>query len=74
MKYCELREEEKSELRFTLWLQSISNDGDTEFNYLSADEQKIVDNCESPEDIPEAVMVSAFGCYSFVTEDFFCNI
>lgn len=74
MKYEELREEEKNELRWTLWDQSMHNDGYTDYNYLSVEEQEIVDACAKPEDIPESVMISAFGHYIFCEQDFFCNI
>ena len=73
MKYCELREEEKYELRSTLWDQSLTHDGYTDYDYLSNEEQAIVDSAEYPDDIPESVMESAFGIYDFVERDFFCN-
>ena len=76
MNYNELREEEKDELRSALFDQSRNHDCygyGTDYDYLSADEQAIVDNCDWPDDIPETVMLSAFGGYSFVEEDFFCN-
>lgn len=77
MKYFELREEEKAELRQTLWEQSVFEQDDCGYNeyaYLSNKSKEAVDNAEIPEDIPEYAMVEAFGSYDFVTGDFFCNI
>ena len=74
MKYIELREEEKAELRETLLAESIDNDGYTDYNYLSEEEQKIVDNCLYPWEIPEEIMISAFSSYDFVPHDFWCNV
>ena len=74
MKYFELREEEKAELRQKLWEDSMYGDGYTEYAYLSAASAEAVDNAARPEDIPESVMEEAFGCYDFVEEDFFCNV
>ena len=78
MKYIELREEEKAELRETLWEQSVFQHDDdfgyNEYAYLSAEFAEAVDNAKSPEDIPENVMKETFGSYDFVAEDFFCNI
>ena len=74
MKYCELTESEKKELRDTLLDQSICHDGYTDYDYLSVEQQKIVDNCVFSEDIPEDIMEAAFGIYDFVEGDFFCNV
>ena len=77
MKYIELREEEKMELRSALFDQSHNHDcyyPGTDYDNLSAEEQAIVDGCEWEEDIPEAIMESAYGHYDFVEEDFFCDI
>jgi len=71
MSYTELREEEKEELRAALYW---GGEDCYDYSNLSAAEKEIVDNAESPEDIPEEVMISAYGHYSFVEEDFFCNI
>lgn len=73
MKYAELTVSEKKELRDALWSESIYHDGYTDFDYLSAEEQNIVSNCEFSDDIPESVMESAYGMYDFVPGDFFCN-
>ncbi len=72
--YNDLTEEEKSELRDNLWSESVSNYGYSDYDYLSAEEQKMVDNANQPEDIPESVMLSAYGGYSFTEEDFMCNL
>jgi len=73
MKYAELTQAEKNELRSTLWSESIYHDSYSDFNFLSAEEKEIVSNCESPCEIPESVMESAYNMYDFVEEDFFCN-
>ena len=69
--YKELREEEKQELRSALYWGGESC---TEYDELSEEDKKIVDEALDPTDIPEEVMLSAFGHYSFVDDDFFCNI
>ena len=74
MKYCDLREYEKNELRETLWHESCVHDGYTDYDYLSAEQQLVVDNCKTWEEIPEEIMEAAYGVYDFVEEDFFCNI
>lgn len=74
MKYRELREEEKQELREALFDRHLWENDDSDFASLSAEEQDIVRNCEWADDIPESVMESAFGMYDFVPEDFFCNL
>ena len=81
MKYFELREEEKAELREELWDQMMDADerlrddwGYNDYAYLSAASTEAVDNAARPEDIPEFAMEEAFGDYDFVEEDFFCNL
>ena len=74
MKYRELREEEKQELREALFDRHLWENDDSDFAYLSAEEQDIVRNCEWADDIPESVMESAYGFYDFVDEDFWCNL
>lgn len=73
MNYNELTVSEKNELRETLFLESISHDGYTDFDYLSPEDQDIVLNCSDPSEIPEEVMEAAYGSYAFVEGDFFCN-
>ena len=74
MKYYELTVSEKNELRETLFYESCSHDGYTDFDFLTVEQQNIVENCESSEDIPDEVMESAYGSYDFVEGDFFCNV
>ena len=74
MKYCELREEEKAELRETLLDESMRPDGGTDFDSLSNEQKEIVLNCINAEDIPEEIMEAAFGIYDFVEDDFWCNV
>ena len=66
--YTELTEDEKSELRWSMYY------GCDEYEYLTDEEKSVVDAADWPEDIPESIMLSAFGGYSFVEEDFFCNL
>lgn len=73
MKYNELTVSERNELRETLFLESITHDGYTDFDYLSPENQDIVMACSDPSEIPEAVMEAAYDIYNFVEEDFFCN-
>ena len=74
MNYCELTENEKAELRDSLFCASLYNRDDPYYSTLSAEEQKVIDDCADGEDIPESIMLSAFGGISFVEEDFFCNL
>ena len=72
--YLDLTENEKAELRDSLFCASLYNRDDPWYSALSEDEQKIVDDCADGNDIPESVMLSAFRGVSFVVEDFFCNL
>lgn len=74
MKYCELTASEKAELRDTLFWASVYPGEDPDFDGLSAEQQEVVSNCDSSDDIPEDIMEAAYGCYDFVEEDFFCNV
>ena len=72
--YGELTENEKAELRDSLFCASLYNRDDPYYSALNTEEQEIIDNCTDGEDIPESIMLSAFGDISFVEEDFFCNL
>jgi hypothetical protein len=72
--YCELTENEKDELRNTMFYASLYNRDDPWYSALSADEQEVIDDCDDESEIPESIMLSAFGGISFVEEDFFCNL
>lgn len=75
MTYLELNENEKQELRNTLYFESLYN---AEDSYLLCDltneQDDIIDACDSPDDIPENIMAAIFECFDFVPEDFWCNI
>jgi len=71
MNYFELRQEERDELRETLF---YGCEQCCEYDYLSEEEKTIVQNANCPADITDDVMISAFGGYDFVEEDFFCNL
>lgn len=73
MKYAELTQAEKNELRETLWSESFHHDGYTDFDYLSVEQQEIVDKCQFADDIPEEIVAAAYDIYDFVPGDFFCN-
>ena len=75
MTYLELNENEKQELRGKLFYDSYYGDEDnTEFYYLTDAQKEIVINCDYPGQIPEEIMIAAFGCYDFVPDDFWCNL
>ena len=74
MKYCELTASEKAELRDTLFFASLYPNENFDFVCLSAEQQRVVCECACSDDIPEDIMESAYGCYDFVEEDFFCNV
>lgn len=67
MSIYELSEEELSELRQAMYY------GCDEYEWLSDDEKAKVDSVDFW-DIPFEILVSAFGHYSFVPEDFSCNL
>ena len=73
MKLCDLTISEKNELKEKLWEESFYHDGYTDYDYLSVENQAIVDACKTWEDIPDSVMEAAYDIYDFVEEDFFCN-
>ena len=68
MGITELSAEEKDELRSAFYY------GCDEYDFLSDEEKAIVDNAEWYWDIPDSILISAFGGYSFVPEDFWCNV
>lgn len=65
----ELTEDELLELKDKLYW----SDGD-DLEAFSYEDMEIIRNCEFPEDIPFELVEKAFGMYSFVDEDFFCNL
>lgn len=72
--YCDLTENEKAELRDSLFCASLYNRDDCYYSALDTEEQEVIDRCLDADDIPESIMLSAFGGISFVEEDFFCNL
>ena len=64
----ECTEEELEQLRNQLFW----SDGD-DLESFSREDMEIIENCEFPEDIPFELLEKAFGMYSFVDEDFWCN-
>lgn len=65
----ECTEEEIDELKNKLFWA----DGDELEGFSRADMEKI-ENCECAEEIPFELVEKKYGIYSFVDEDFFCNI
>lgn len=65
----ECTEEELEELRDKLFWA----DGD-ELEAFTREDMEVIESCEFAEDIPFELLEKAFGMYSFVAEDFFCNI
>lgn len=64
----ECTEEELEELKEKLfWADEIEDD------IFDEDDFKVLSECEYPEDIPFELLEKAFGMYSFVDEDFWCN-
>ena len=64
----ECTEEEIDELKDKLFWA----DGD-ELESFSREDMEIIENCEVSEDIPFELVDKAFGIYTFVDEDFWCN-
>lgn len=64
----DLTRDELNELKNALFC------GCHETGNLDEEEQKIVDNVVFDFEIPDKIVFSAFSGYSFVDEDFFCNI
>ena len=64
----EMTEEEKCELKSTMYY------GCDEYDWLSDKEKELVDNTEYFEDLPDSILISAFGSYAFSEEDFMCNL
>ena len=75
MTYSKLTIDQKNELRERLFDECFHHEcyDCTDFDHLSAEEQKIVYDCDWAEDIPDSVMESAYGMYDFVVDDFFCT-
>lgn len=75
MTYFELNENEKQELRNTLYFESLYNAEDSILLCdLTNDQEDAIAACNDAEDIPESIMVAVFGCFDFVPDDFWCNI
>ena len=68
MTIYELNENEMYELKEKLYYHC------DEMAELNEAERYTVDEALTPEDIPDKIVYKAFGMYSFVEEDFFCNI
>lgn len=64
----ECTEEELEQLKDKLFW----SDGD-ELESFSREDMKIIESCETAEEIPYELLEKAFGMYSFVDEDFWCN-
>lgn len=62
----ELPESARDFLRACLW------DGGPEYDGLDEEQQGIVDNCMTSDDIPDDILNYAFSGYDFVPEDFVC--
>ena len=75
MTYLELNENEKHELRNTLYFEKLYNSEDSYLlSDLTNEQDDIICACDSPEDIPESIMQIVFGIYDFSPDDFWCNI
>lgn len=64
----ECTEEELEQLREKLFWA----DGD-ELESFSKEDKEYIESCESPDEIPYDLIEKAFGMYTFVDEDFWCN-
>lgn len=65
----ECREEEIEQLRDELFYK----DGD-DLPQFSTEDIQVLQSCATPYDIPYELLDKAFGFYSFVEEDFWCNL
>ena len=72
--FDELTKDERDELRSTLFFQQYDSGSGNDYDYLSADDKAIVDDALYPDVIPDDLLRRAFGGYSFVEGDFFCNL
>ena len=64
----ECTEEELEQLKDKLFWA----DGD-ELESFSREDMEIIESCETAEEIPYELIEKAFGMYTFVDEDFWCN-
>lgn len=64
----ECTEEELEQLRDKLFWA----DGD-ELESFSEEDKEYIESCEAPDEIPYDLIEKAFGMYTFVDEDFWCN-
>lgn len=65
----ECTEEELEQLRNKLFWA----DGD-ELESFSREDIEIIESCEDPDEIPYDLIEKAFGMFTFVDEDFWCNV
>lgn len=66
---AECREDEIDELRDRLYYTDPDD-----MPELTQEEVKTIGECLTPSDIPYELLEKVFGIYSFVEEDFFCNV
>lgn len=64
----ECTEEELEQLKDKLFW----SDGD-ELESFSREDMEIIESCETADEIPYELIEKAFGMYTFVDEDFWCN-
>jgi hypothetical protein len=58
----ELNQDELNELRYALYEQLCETSPD------------VLEDCDSPDDIPEDIVLNHYDGISFEDEDFFCNL
>lgn len=68
MTIYELSEGEMHELKEALYYHC------DEMAELNEDEKYTVDEALTPEDIPNCIVIKAFGGYTFTEEDFLCSL
>lgn len=66
---ADCKEEEIEQLRDELFYK----DGD-DLPQFSTEDIRVLQSCDTPYDIPYELLDKAFGFYSFVEEDFWCNL
>lgn len=70
----ECTENELNELRETLFWADLSEGYKSEAFSLSDEDIEILEDCECPEEISFSLLERAFEGFTFVDEDFWCNI
>lgn len=71
MHVTELNHEELYELKCKLHWQTCSDDYSGE--YITSEQQAILDRTEYADDIPDKLVFEVFDGYDFVEDDFWCN-